>query len=141
MSMNGSNNAVRIGDIDLGCIARQFNDRAGFTGQTMESHIEDVARALNELKLELTRAVEKLYSAIGRGQIVAGDGPTDLIWILSLTLMVRTLGMLGSKSKDLNRDQANRSEHNRFLDRYLLDVNQILSRKADCAELFPYRTS
>jgi hypothetical protein len=55
-------------------------------------------REFGELKREIALALQEFQPEIGRG--VGPDGPTDVIWIISFLFIIRTIGILGSKSTD-----------------------------------------
>jgi hypothetical protein len=128
---------VRVHNIDIGSIAKQFNSKAGFRNDAWNGHIDAALNGIQESKPDIVDGLEQLQPKIGRGNSALGqDGPTDVIWIISLVFITRTIGILGSKGSDERRSEENRKEHARLLERYLEDINTIISQKENCAALF-----
>jgi hypothetical protein len=134
------NTAVKIGNIDLGSIAKQINQKAEFRDTPIwEEHIDATLKGIRELKREIALALQEFQTDIGRGNNGLGlDKPTDVIWIISLLFIIRTIGILGSKSTDNRRSGENKKEHARLLERYIKDINTIIRHKENCNGLFPH---
>jgi hypothetical protein len=132
------NTAVKIGNIDLGSIAKQIDSKAQFKEASWEEHIDATLKGIRELKGEIVLALQEFQPEIGRGDKALGpDGPTDVIWIISLIFIIRTIGILGSKSTDNRRSEENKREHARLLEQYIEDVNTTIRQKENCIGLFP----
>jgi hypothetical protein len=132
------NTTIKIGNIDLGSIAKQIDQKAEFREAFWEEHIDATLKGIQELKPDIVRALWEFQPEIGRRNNGLGqDGPTDVIWIISLLFIIRTIGMLGSKSTDNRRPEENKREHVRLLQRYIEDINTIIRQKENCIGLFP----
>jgi len=132
------NTTVKIGNIDLGSIAKQIDPKAEFREASWKEHIDATLGAIRELKREIVLALEEFQPEIGRGNSGLGpDGPTDVMWIISLLFIIRTIGILGSKSTDNRRPEENKREHARLLERYIENINTIINQKGNCIGLFP----
>lgn len=100
---------VKVHNIDLGSIAKIIDSQAEFENTVWEGHIYATLRGISKLKPEIVDALKRLQPNIGRGNKILGqDGPTDVIWIISLLFIIRTIGILGSKSGDNHRLKENR---------------------------------
>jgi hypothetical protein len=131
------NITVKIGNIDLGSIAKHIDSKAEFGKDIWEGHIDATLKGIGELRPDIVRALQQFQPEIGRGNNGLGqDGPTDVMWIISLLLIIRTIGMLGSKGIDKRRSEKNMKEHARLLERYIEDVNRIIRQKENCIGLF-----
>ena len=64
-----------------------------------EEHIDATLKGIQELKPDIVRALWEFQPEIGRRNNGLGqDGPTDVIWIISLLFIIRTIGMLELKA-------------------------------------------
>jgi hypothetical protein len=127
---------VAVHNIDLGSIAKKIDSQAEFGNAVWEGHIDATLIGISKLKPEIVDALKRLQPQIGRGNKVLGqDGPTDVIWIISLLFIIRTIGILGSKSSD-NRLKENRKAHAELLQTYIEDINTIIRNKENCIALF-----
>ena len=126
-----------IDNIDMGSIAKQVDSKAEFGNVIWERHVDATLRGIRELKPDIVLALQQLQTEIGRRNNALGqDGPTDVIWIISVLFIIRTIGMIGSKSTDERRSEENRKEHAKLLERYIEDVNAIIRQKENCIALF-----
>jgi hypothetical protein len=134
-----SETIVKVHNIDLGSIAKQIDSKAGFWSTNWEGHIDATLKGIRELKSDIVDALQRLQPEIGRGDNALGqDGPTDVIWIISLLFAIRTIGMLGSKSNDNRRSEENRKKHAKLLETYFEDIHTIIRQKENCVALFPH---
>jgi hypothetical protein len=128
---------IKIDNIDLGLIAKQIDSKAEFGIASWEGHIDATLKGIHELKNDIVSVLQQFQPEIGRGNKGLGqDGPTDVMWIMSLLFIIRTIGILGSKCTDKRRSEENRKEHARLLRRYIEDVNRIIRQKENCIGLF-----
>jgi hypothetical protein len=117
-----SETIVKVHNIDLGSIAKQIDSKAGFWNTNWEGHIDATLKGIRELKSDIVDALQRLQPEIGRGDNALGqDGPTDVVWTISLLFAIRTIGMLGSKSNDNRRSET-----------YFEDINTIIRQKENC---------
>jgi hypothetical protein len=64
--------------------------------------------------------LQRLQTDIGRENNALGqDSPTDVIWVISFLLIIRTIGILRSKSIDNSRPEENSKALARLLETYL----------------------
>jgi hypothetical protein len=118
---------VKVRNISLGPIAKKIDSKAEFGEALWEDHIGATLKAIRELRFEIVDVSQQLQPVIrGGGDVIGQDGPTDVIWVMSLLLIIRTIGMLGSKSSDSRRPEDNRKAHSRLLESHLEDITTII---------------
>lgn len=97
---------VSIGNIDLGSIVKKIDSKAEFGTVIWEGHIDATLKGIWELKPAIVRVLQQFQPEIGRGNNELGQGgPTDVMWIISLLFIIRTIGILGSKRTDNRRSE------------------------------------
>ncbi len=131
--------SLTIGQIDYGYIARTFDSGCAFPGEAeWDTHFDCVLRGLSSVRKEIIKAARALAAERKTDARIGDDAPTDLIQAISITLVLRTMGMLVSKSRDHNRTQINRDAHGELAQRYQRVLDQVEEGREAAAALFPY---
>lgn len=102
--------------------------------------LDSVLKAVKSMSSELFTALMLIEKKREDYVDLGKDSPTDLYWVLSVLFVLRTIGMLYSKSTDNNRTSNNRSAHKQLLDRYVSVLEEISTRKEELLCLFPHYT-
>ena len=132
-------NSFKVDDIDYGLLCKELESKAEFKDATWEGHVSSVLKGMSEIQEGLVDASKKLSEILGRDSDNLGDdGPTDVIWTISIILVTRTIGMLSSKSRDFSRTGENREAHKRLLKRYIRILCQLSEKEDEIVALFPY---
>lgn len=129
----------QIDGIDYGKIAKAFNGNAHFKERdTWENYFDEIITSLRTLRADIVAASQATATNLGRGKLVGGDVPTDIVWAMSIVLVMRTLAMLQSKAKDSIRDDSNRKVHGLFVERYVGLLQELARDKEEFAAIYPY---
>lgn len=129
-----------IGDIDYGQLCKAFEAAQHLNVQDgWDGYLSSILNALSKIKLEIINASKQTAQQLNRGQGSLGtDHPTDIIWVMSIILALRTIGMLESKARDSRRLQENRDAHRLLVDHYLNLIRQLTEKRNEYVDLFPY---
>lgn len=129
-----------IGNIDYGQLCKAFEAAQHLRGtDTWDSYLSSIVNALSEIKLEIISASIQTAQQQNRGQGSLGtDPPTDIIWVISIILALRTIGMLESKARDSRRPQENRDAHALLVGHYLNLIKELTEKRNEYVALFPY---
>lgn len=128
-----------IDDVDYGTLLKKLEGTALFlSGQSWEEMFDSVLKALESMGSELIEASKSIEKKRENNVELGKDSPTDLYWALSVLFVLRTIGMLYSKSTNSSRSSNNQLAHEQFLKRYISVLLEISKRKEDLLVLFPH---
>ena len=83
-----------------------------------ERHYQSILSGLEKIKEDVITAAMKLSTQRSEYECLGEDGTTDLIWVLSLLFIKRTIDMLKLKSSNEAKDEKYRIAHQNLLNRY-----------------------
>lgn len=129
-----------IGNIDYGQLCKAFEAAQHLkVPNNWDGYLSSIVNALIEIKLQIINASKQTAQQLNRGQGSLGpDPPTDIMWVISIILALRTIGILESKARDSTRLQENRDAHRLLVDDYLNLIKQLTEKRNDYVALFPH---
>lgn len=68
------------------------------------------------------------------------DTPTDIYTVLTITMFIRNVGILYSKSKSISREKNNKELHKQLLDEYFDALKKIFNDRESILRRFPPST-
>lgn len=83
-----------------------------------ERHYSSILSGLEKIKEEVIGAAMKLSAQRSGYESLGEDATTDLMWVLSLLFVKRTIDMLTLKSTNEAKDEKYRIAHQNLLSRY-----------------------
>lgn len=128
-----------IDDVNFELLVKKLEANAFFTNnQSWEEMFDSILKALKAMKNDLVSASMLLEKRRENFEELGKDRPTDLQWTLSLLFVIRTIGMLYSKSTSEKRTFKNNRSHKQLLDHYFEILQSINDKKTDLLEIFPH---
>ena len=135
--------SYELEDIDYGHLCREFSNATKLKDRdSWDGYVSSILSGLNAVKAEIINAYQQTCQKLNRGSGPLGfDHPTDVMWVISIILAMRTIGILKSKASDARRRRENRAAHRLLVDHYLNILQQLSGKKEEYAALFPYQES
>ncbi len=128
--------SYKINEIDYGQLSRLIECRAKYKDpDSWEGHFSAIIRGLDKSQKELVESAIEISSNLKRGIPPLGqDAPTDIIWLLSILFVFRTLAMLQAKSRDPAISPENQNAHRVILEHYVHIINNLCENKEKFAQ-------
>lgn len=116
-----------IDGIDYRKLWREMEDKAKFQKVTWEDHYCHVLMGICKMREEIVEASMNLSEARKKDKPPLGyDPPTDIMWVLSIIFVLRTIEMLNLKSTNKKESTEDRQAHTNLLKKYVSILNKII---------------